>query len=137
MNTKPQDLGAILPVDLGRVTLPSGRLALSMATTIVPAYTIDVPESIQYPDLRRAFESGAFAPGDVVTVSVSIADADGNDKTPDDSDFVMTLDNYPSDETKEVLGVLYFNFTEGMKPDITPPDPGIIATPAEPADIKG
>ena len=98
-----------------KVELPSGRLAVAMVTEIVPEQTIIIPEKILYPDVRRAFEGGTFAPGDKITISVTVTDSDGKDKTPDDSDFQLELDNYTRDPNKEVLGVLYMNFVESNK----------------------
>lgn len=98
------------------VQLASGRMATAMVTDIIPEQTIVVPERIVYPELRRAFESGTFAAGDVITVSVTVKDADGNDKTPENSDFELSLDNYVADNSMEVLGILYMNFIESTKP---------------------
>jgi hypothetical protein len=112
-----------------RIELPTGKLAKNIITEKIPEHSIVVPELINYPDLRKAFDSGTFSTGDVITVSVSVVDADGNDKTPEDSDYVLTLDNYTSDETKEVLGILYFNFIESIKPNIE------ISQPLPPIEI--
>ena len=92
-----------------------GKAVLALESRRIPEETIIVPSRIEYPDLRRAFPSGTFIPGDIVVVSVQIYDSDGNDKTPPDFAFKLPLDIYTEDEAKEVLGVLYFNFVESNK----------------------
>ena len=122
--------------DLKRATLADGRLATVSNCAAVPEQTIVIPASITYPEQRMAYPSGSFPQGCTISVEVTVTDADGNDITPSDGNvFQMTLDQYPSDPTKEVLGVLYFNFTEGTLPDPIIADPGVIADPVQ--QIRG
>ena len=114
----PADIRPIEKGGLQRATLADGRVAIALTTEIIPEETIVVPSRINYPDVRKALDSGTLVAGDVVVLSIQIFDQDGNDKTPDDCTFQMPLDNYVADETKEVLGVAYFNFVESNKPQI-------------------
>jgi hypothetical protein len=103
--------------DMHRITLPDGQLATVMNSQAVDATVISVPTTVQYPDLRYAYPSGTLSQGTTITVSVTMTDSDGNDTTPDVSAWQMVLSDYTQDPTKEVLGVIYFNFTESLLPD--------------------
>ena len=92
--------------------LPDGRVALVSTTVVVPEQTVILPERIEYPELKRALDPGTLAEGDTIIVSVQVFDVDGNEKTPENCTFKLNLDHYVEDESKEVLGVLYFNFIE-------------------------
>ena len=98
--------------------LADGRMAVALVSEVIPEQVITIPERIQYPELRKAYDSGTLSQGDIVVVSVQIFDSEGNDKTPDDSVFKMPLDNYVADENKEVLFVVYGNFVESNRPQI-------------------
>jgi hypothetical protein len=108
------DLGVDVSA-IKRVVLTDGRSAVELLSDRIPEETIVVPERIIYPDLRKAFDPGTFESGDVVVVSIQVYDRDGKEKIINDSVFKMPLDNYTKDRTKEVLGVIYFNFVESNR----------------------
>ena len=79
---------------------------------------IVVPSGIVYPDIRQAYETGTFAKDDTIIINVRIFDAAGKEKIIKNTNFELNLKEYVKDPTKEVLGVLYFNFVENY---IEPP----------------
>ena len=108
---------------IGTVILSNGTSAINMVTDIIPQKNLVIPQKIEYPEIRKAFGSGVFQLGDIVIVQLSVIDKDGKDKTLKDSSFKITLDNYVSDPSREVLGVFYMKFVDSIKP----PEPDIIA----------
>lgn len=95
--------------------LEDGRMAIALESKMIPEQTIVIPAHPEYPSLRHSFPNGTFPPGCVVVLSAQVFDADGNDISPADNTWKMPLDKYVADESKEVLGVLYFDWAESNK----------------------
>jgi len=103
-----------------------------LTTSVIAETTITVPAYIELPNLRYAAPSGTLQQGDTININITITDADGNERAfPDYDGFQISLLDWPEDETKEILGVLYMNFVESTKSFI------IEGTPAEPAPDLG
>ena len=96
--------------------ISSGITPVSLDSAVIPEQTVVIPATIQYPDYRRAYDSGTLAQGDTIVLTTQIFDADGNEKSPDNNVVELSLSQYTQDPTKEVLGVIYFNFVESNKP---------------------
>jgi hypothetical protein len=121
---------AKLGIGIKTEVLSDGRTAVAIDSSVIPEQTITILEHVVYPELRKAFDSGTFIQGDHAIVTVQIFDKDGNEKTPDNCVWDLPLDNYTSDVSKEVLGVLYFNWAESTLPEAQPvPDPAVIVPP--------
>jgi len=94
-------------------------------TEVASDSTVIVPGHVILPEVRYAAPSGTLAQGDVITGSISLVDKDGNPKPLDfDGKFKVTLKDWPSDSSQEILSVLYMNFVISNKaPSIPVPSP--------------
>jgi hypothetical protein len=115
INKSGEDGLGIAVSDIKREQLADGRMAIAIESKMIPEETIVIPEHPLYPTVRKAFPNGTFPRGCTAVVSVQVFDENGDEITPEDSVFKMPLENYVADETKEVLGVLYFDWTESTK----------------------
>ena len=94
----------------------NGITSSVLESQVIPEQTVTIPATIQYPDYRRAYDSGTLVQGDTIVLTTQIFDSDGNEKSPDNNVVQLSLSQYTQDSTKEVLGVLYFDFVESNLP---------------------
>lgn len=76
--------------------------------------TVIVPEYIDYPETRIPIGPGVLQKGARVRVKVNVVDKDGLDVMPETL-YVTKFTEYPTDPTKEVLGMVRVSFNESGK----------------------
>jgi hypothetical protein len=86
-----------------------------VTTDIIPEQTVVIPQQIKLPELRYAAPTGTLAQGDSIEGYFILKDKDGNEKSLDMKSFKVVLSDWPSDESKEILGIFYLNFVISNK----------------------
>lgn len=103
------------------ITIIDDKRTQILSTSVQEEQTVVIPAQVILPDIRNAFPSGFLAQGDVITIPIVVTDKDGNPKPlPDIDNFQVTINDWPSDPTQEILAVFYMNFVQSTIPQTTP-----------------
>lgn len=95
--------------------------AYETSTEVASDSTVIIPGHVIMPIVRYAAPSGTLAQGDTITGQIIIRDSSGNIKPLDfDGEFIVTMKDWPSDASSEILAVLNMNFVESRIAPVSP-----------------